>query len=191
MKIIKLKDLENPQIAKEVEEAIKRGDIIIHPTDTVYGIGCNVESDSSVKKIYEAKKRDPKKPFSVFVPSLDWVYEHCILSQVNKEFVKSLLPGPYTAVLKYKSVPKILESPEKTIGVRIVKNQFFDLARKLNVLFITTSLNISGEENVTKVENAPEELKQITGLAIDGGELGFRASRVFDLTSDDIRILRY
>ena len=191
MKVIKLKDLENPEISKEVEEAIKKGDIIIHPTDTVYGIGCNVENEESVKKIYEAKKRDPKKPFSVFVPSLDWIYDHCVLSQVNMEFLKSLLPGPYTAVLKYKSVPKVLESSEKTIGVRIVKNQFFDLARKLNVLFITTSLNISGEENVTKIENTPEQLKQITSIAIDVGELGFRASRVFDLTTDDIKILRY
>ena len=190
MKIIKLKDLENPQIAKEVEEAIKRGDIIIHPTDTVYGIGCNIENESNVKKLYEAKKRDPKKPFSVFVPSLDWIHEYCVLSQVNSEFIKSLLPGPYTAILKYKSVPKVLETSEKTIGVRIVKNRFFDLARKNNVLFITTSLNISGEKNVIKIEDTPEELKQVASIVIDVGELGHRASRVFDLTTDDIRILR-
>ena len=124
------------------------------------------------------------------MPSLEWIDQNCIVSQVNRDFLKSLFPGPYTAVLKYKSVPKILETPEKTIGVRIVKNKFCDLLRKMNVLFITTSLNISGEENIAKIDNTPEELKQVASIAIDAGELGHRASRVFDLTTDDIRILR-
>ncbi len=190
MKVIKLKDLENQQIANEVEEAVKKGEVIIHPTDTVYGIGCNVESVDSVEKLYQAKKRDRTKPVSVFVPSLEWIDQNCTVSQVNREFLKSLLPGPYTAILKYKSVPKVLETPDKTIGVRIVKNKFCDLLRRLNVIFITTSLNISGEENITKIEDCPGGLKEVASIAIDSGELGKRASRVFDLTTDDIRVLR-
>ena len=61
MKVLKLKELENPETSKEIEEAVKKGEIIIHPTDTVYGIGCNVENEANVKRIYESLKRKISK----------------------------------------------------------------------------------------------------------------------------------
>ncbi len=190
MKILRLKDLEKPDVRKEVSDSVKRGDIIVYPTDTIYGIGCNAENSESVARIYQAKKRDRGKPFSVIIPSKEWIYEHCFISDNNREFLNQLLPGPYTAVLKYKSVPEYLKNSSGTIGVRMVKNQFCDILMELGIIFITTSLNISEEEVVRKIKDIPETMKGFISMVIDAGELGSHGSRVFDLTTDSISVLR-
>jgi len=195
MEIIKLEDLlEGDQEKERLLVSLKRGEIIIYPTDTVYGIGCNIEKEDSVKRIIEAKQRDPKKPLSIIAPSVDWILENCQVSEFNKSLLNQLFPGPYSAVLKVKpdsKIPKYLQSSEKTIGVRMPRHQLTDLIRESGLVIITTSLNISGQQTITKIEEVPESLQKITFIAIDAGQLGSESSRVFDLTSDDIQILRW
>ena len=195
MEIIKLEDLlEGDQEKERLLESLKRGEIIIYPTDTVYGIGCNIEKEDSVKRIIEAKQRDPKKPLSIIAPSVDWILENCQVSEFNKSLLNQLFPGPYSAVLKVKSdskIPKYLQSSEKTIGVRVPRHQLTDLIRESGLVIITTSLNISGQQTITKIEEIPESLQKITSIAVDAGQLSSESSRVFDMTSDDIQILRW
>ena len=185
MRIIKLKELE--KFKAEIKKDLK-DKIFIYPTDTIYGLGCSVEGP--VEDLYKIKKRDKEKPFSVIVPSKDWIYQNCVVSTLNKSFIEQLLPGPYTIVLKYKTVPKCLENREKTIGVRVFNSPFTKLLKEENLLFITTSVNISEEQHVKSIQEIPEEIKQSVTWAIDAGELGGKPSRVFDLTSDDIKVLR-
>ena len=91
MNIIKLEDaLKSSVIAGNMIAGLKTGEIIIYPTDTVYGLGCNIESEASVKKIIEAKQRDPKKPLSIIAPSIEWVDQNCILADFNKNLLSSL-----------------------------------------------------------------------------------------------------
>lgn len=185
MKIIKLKDLKgNKEILKDLKDKI-----FIYPTDTVYGIGCNVEGP--VDKIYEIKARDKEKPFSVIVPSKKWIYENCILSKPNKDLIENLLPGPYTIILKYKKVPKKLENEKQTIGVRIFDNLFTEILRQENILFITTSANLKGQDTIKTLKDVPKEIEKIVSWYIDAGKLENRPSRIFDLTSNDIKILRH
>jgi L-threonylcarbamoyladenylate synthase len=195
MEIIKIIDVfRNEGVKKCVADAIKNGKIFVYPTDTVYGIGCNVENIENVKKIYEAKKRPINKPFSIIVPSKEWIFEHTKVSDVNKKFIDNLLPGPYTIILKAKElpdIPKIIVSDKNTIGVRIPKNEFTDFIRQQEVIFITTSVNLSEEEPVTKIDEIPESIKKIVDYAIDSGVLDNQPSRIFDLTTDDIKIVRY
>lgn len=194
MKIMKfsdaLKDMERVEVAKGIRE----GSIFIHPTDTLYGIGCNAEKTKSVEKIIEAKGREKEKPFSIIAPSEEWIAERANLTSKQVEFINNLFPGPYTVVMKVKrsfKMPYVVSSEGK-IGVRIPRNRFCDFIRSLGVPFITTSVNISGEEDViTSPEDAPETIKKITDYAINSGQISGHSSRVFDISGGGLKILRW
>ena len=180
MKVVKVS---NALKSKEIAEGIRKGSVFVYPTDTLYGIGCNADNADAVKKICEAKGRPADKPFSVIVPSKEWIKENTVISKENMEFVNSLLPGPYTIILKAKkAIPFVTSKKEKTIGIRIPRDEFCDLVRKQNVLFITTSVNLSEDEPVTSVSEIPAQVKEKVDFAIDGGEIKGYGSRVFDLT---------
>ncbi len=173
-------------------KSVKEGKIFVYPTDTIYGIGCNAEDGSAVKKIIDAKGRDEEKPMSVIAPSLQWISQNTKATQENFAFIGSLLPGPYTVVLKANpSAPKEVVTPQKTIGIRIPLNEFTDLIRTAGVPFVTTSANLSGEEPITKISDLPAEIKNMVDIAIDAGEIDGLPSRVFDLTGKEVNILRY
>jgi len=191
MEIIKLKDALGSK-KNHVIESVKAGKIFVYPTDTIYGIGCNANNSESVKKIKNAKGRDPEKPMSLITPSFDWILENATATKENLAFVNSLLPGPYTAILKAKpSAPKDLVTAQNTIGIRIPLNEFTDLVRTTGVPFVTTSANLSGEEPITKISDLPEDIKSMVDIAIDAGEIDGLPSRVFDLSGKEVNILRY
>ncbi len=194
MKTVKIGDvLNNEGIKAEFLETLRKGGIVIYPTDTVYGIGCLVEKEEAVKKISEVKGRDQQKPFSMIIPSVEWVKENCSISDFNLDLLKQLFPGPYTAVLRVKKdsgVPAYIMSKEHTVGIRIPKNKITDIIRGAGLLVVSTSVNLSGKGPVAKLGDVPETIKNITSIAIDAGELKGASSRVFDLTTDNVRIIR-
>ncbi len=166
----------------ETARAVKSGGIIIYPTDTLYGIGCNAEVSESVIRIHEAKQRPEGKPFSVIVPSTDWIRENTVISGENLEFLENLFPGPYMAILKAKRAIPNVTNREGTIGVRIPKNDFCDLIRKQGVVFISTSVNLSDREPIFSIKDVPAPIREISDIAVDAGEIRGHGSRVFDLT---------
>ena len=194
MKTVKMEDiLNNGEIRAEFLSALREGDIVIYPTDTVYGIGCIIEKEDSARKIAEAKGRGPEKPFSIIIPSIDWIKENCLLSDFNLDLLKQLFPGPYTAILRAKKESRISSyvlSKEHTLGIRMPKNKLADILRKENLIVISTSVNLSGKEPATKIENVPENIKNIASIAVDAGELKGPPSRIFDITTDKIEIIR-
>jgi len=191
MKIIKvseaLKDLERVVIAK----AIREGGILVYPTDTVYGIGCNAEKTASIEKIIAVKGRDPSKTFSVIAPSKAWIAENSKITGENVKFIDNLLPGPYTVIVKAKKGMPYVVSKEGTMGVRIPRNEFCDFIRSQGAPFITTSVNLSTTPPTTSVREIPAALAQIVDYAIDAGELSGESSRVFDITGRELQILRW
>ncbi|MBI4163867.1 MAG: threonylcarbamoyl-AMP synthase [Candidatus Aenigmarchaeota archaeon] len=191
MRIIKQEDLlQDDGIKQEFLQAVKTGAIFIHPTDTVYGLGCNIENLDSIKKIYQLKQREENKPISIVAPSKEWIYQNFHVSDANKGFIERLLPGPYTLVLKAKNkFPDILVK-DGAVGLRIPKHPVIDLIRQEAIIFTTTSLNIAEQDVVTKIEDAPQSIKDGVEIAIDFGQLRKHASRVFDLTTDEVKIIR-
>ena len=81
---------------QEIIDSITRGSLFIHPTDTIYGIGCNAQNSNSVKKIRKLKARSAN-PFSIIAPSFEWINENCIITKQAEEWLKKL-PGPYTLI---------------------------------------------------------------------------------------------
>ena len=116
---------------EELIERMHDGEVFIHPTDTIYGIGCNALDDRAVKKIRKIKERKDN-PFSIWVPSKKWICEHCeVDSEVEKWLAK--LPGPYTLILRLKQKTPIAQSvhlDNDTIGVRLPNHWFHGLVER-------------------------------------------------------------
>lgn len=193
MRVIKLSQaVRKSPVRKELIEAMRKGEIFVYPTDTIYGIGCNAEKAESVRKIADAKGRESGKQFSVIAPGKEWIWKNASLSAANKKLADNMLPGPYTFIMKAKpGAPRAVVSSEKSMGVRIPTHQISKIVEDAGIPFVTTSVNVSGEEHACSVNEIPEKMKGIADWVIDAGKIGGLASRVFDLRTDDVKILRY
>ncbi len=162
-------------------DAIK-SKILVYPTDTVYGLGCNAENEILVDRIFEIKGRDRKKPLSVIAPGKEWITQHCV---VSREILDKYLPGPYTLLLQKKDRNFLKEATAgaPTLGVRIPAHPFSKLVEKAGIPFVTTSANISGEKSPKNLSEIPDEIKNAADMVIDGGALSGVPSAIVDLRS--------
>ncbi|MFH2028013.1 MAG: Sua5/YciO/YrdC/YwlC family protein, partial [Nanoarchaeota archaeon] len=112
---------------------IKQGALFIHPTDTIYGIGCNAKNNDAVSKIREIKKQHTS-PFSIIAPSKDWIIENCEIKDEHKIWLDKL-PGPYTLILRLRNKEAIAANVNlniDTVGIRIPDHWFSKVVEKLN-----------------------------------------------------------
>ena len=157
---------------KKVAEIIKNGEVVVFPTETVYGIGANGLNPDSIKKLYEAKKRPLNKPISLLVNSIDMINKVAKdITKLEYTLIKEFFPGPLTIILKKKDiVPNILTSNLDTVGIRMPAN---DIALKLieysGVPIATSSSNISGKPSVNKLTDIMADFDGNVDYFIDGG----------------------
>lgn len=185
---------DNPQgrlIAQVVAE-LEKGGVIAYPTDTTYGIGCSIFSKKGVDRIYQIKQREKKKPFSFICPTLAEVAHYTRVSNFAFKQLKRHLPGPYTFVLEASGVvPDLLQTKQKTVGIRMPDNKIcLAIVSLLGHPIVTTSANLSGEEPI----GDPREVFQIMGkqldVVVDGGVLSADVSSVVSLLRDVPEVLR-
>ena len=165
-------------------QIVKKGGVIIFPTDTVYGLGCAAEDKKAIARIYRLKKRGGHKPLPVLIPSLAAADRMgARLNRQGKILVKKFWPGPLTLVVGTKS--------GKTIGLRIPKQKLsLSLLRKTGPL-ATTSANLSGRPSARSLAEIPVALRNAVDLVIDGGDCPLSIeSSVVDATGDEVKILR-
>lgn len=196
------KKIDNIMTVKDEEwvglsQRIKSGELIIYPTDTVYGLGAIISNEESINNIYFAKSRSFNSPLIALLSSVDKVDEVAEVSVEDRELLnklaKAFWPGALTVILRKKDyIPEIMVSGGNTIGVRIPN---LDLAIKIIDLaggvLATTSANISGELSPKSYEELSETIKSKVNLLIDGGKckLG-EVSTIIDLTKKVPKILR-
>ncbi len=186
---------ENPQqrLIKQVVDLLRSDSIICYPTDTGYGIGCDIFSAKAVKRLMQIKKRPKNKPFSFMCSSLKHISEYAHVSNTAYRLLKKNLPGPYTFVLQgTKLVPKIMATKQKTVGIRVPEAPICrDLIETLGNPIINTSIPLEDE---TRPPTEPYEIEQIIGnrveCIIDGGPLYPDPSSVIDLRGDFPEVLR-
>ena len=169
---------------------VKEGAIFIHPTDTIYGIGCIATKNRVVEKVRRIKKRDIM-PFSIIAPSMEWIRNNCIIPDLGEEWLNKL-PGPYTLILRLKNKNAIapeVNSGWDTVGVRIPKHWISDFVRELGVPIITTSANITGEEFMTSLENLNPEIKNKMDFIIYEGEKRGFPSTIVNLSGEKVEIV--
>ena len=173
-------------------EVLKRDGVIVYPTDTIYGLGCDVTSKAAVERIRRIKGRDANKPMSFVCSDLVQVSRYGHVSNFAHRILKRFLPGPYTFVLTAtKETPRVFQSKQKTVGIRIPDHPVpLALVEQLGNPVVSTSANESDEEVVTN----PVDLERIFGhrvdLIMECGTLPVLASSVISLVDDTISILR-
>ena len=173
---------------EEVIERIKQGLIFIHPTDTIYGLGCDATNGKAVAKLRQLKKR-PGNPFSIWAPSLQWIEENGVITAEAKEWRKKL-PGPYTLILQLKNkkaVSGVVNDHSANIGVRLPNHWFGRVVEKLGVPIVTTSANKAGEKFMTALENLDPEIAARVDFMVAEGVKDGRPSKIIDLTTGKVR----
>lgn len=185
---------ENPQtrLIQRAVECLKQGGVIAYPTDTTYGIGCDIFNKKGVKRIYQIKQRDPRKPFSFICSDLSDVANYAQVSNFAFKTMKRNLPGRYTFVLEAtRIVPDLLTTRQKTVGIRIPENPIaLAIVRELGHPLVTTSANLAGEETYHDPTQIEESMGRMLDMVVDGGVLLGDPSTVISLIDDRAEVLR-
>ena len=185
---------ENPQgrLISQVVERLKQGGLIAYPTDTTYGIGCNIFNRRGVKNIYKIKQRDARKPFSFICADLSDAANYAHVSNFAFKIMKRHLPGPYTFVLDAtRVVPDSMTTRQKTVGIRIPDDEIaLSIVRELGHPLITTSANVTGESPLHDPAEIEETMGRMLDLVIDGGIRFGDPSTIISLIDDRIEVLR-
>jgi tRNA threonylcarbamoyl adenosine modification protein (Sua5/YciO/YrdC/YwlC family) len=187
-------DNPQPRLIKQVAGALANGGIIIYPTDTVYGLGCDIMQHKAVERICRIKQVDPQKAQLSFVCSdLSHLSEYAKpLSNPIYRLLKEYLPGPYTFILPAsKMVPKILQSKKDTIGLRIPANNIaMAIIKELGRPILSASLPGEMVEDYTDPEVMYENFSTRADFVIDGGIGGMVPSTIIDCTGDEPVMIR-
>ena len=185
---------ENPQsrLIEKAVDVLKRGGIICYPTDTVYGMGCDIFNQKAVKRLHQIKGRPKQKPFSFMCSSLKKVSTYCSLSNSAYRVMKKNLPGAYTFVLPtLKIVPKIMITKQKTVGIRVPESPICQmLVELLGNPIVTTSAGIDGKDLPTNAFEVEQLFGNQVDEIIDGGDVFPMPSSVISLVGSEVEILR-
>lgn len=188
---------QNPQLNKilEVVECLKNGGIIIYPTDTVYGMGCDIHNQRAVERICQLKGIKPEKANLSFICyDLSHISDYSKISTPVFKVMKKALPGPFTFILNASNnVPKILKNNKKTIGIRVPDNNIPRLiVKELGNPIITSS--IKDEDEIAEYSTDPEIIfyryQKIVDMVIDGGIGNNIPSTILNCLYDDVEVIR-
>jgi tRNA threonylcarbamoyl adenosine modification protein (Sua5/YciO/YrdC/YwlC family) len=183
-----------PRLIKQIVDCLKSGGIIVYPTDTIYGLGCDIFQPSAIEKICHLKNLNPLKAQLSFICK-----DLSHLSDFTKNIdtplfrtLKSHLPGPFTFILPAsKQVPKLLQTKKSTIGIRIPNNEIcMQILEALGNPIISTSLPGEFVEDYTDPEIIQQNIGNKVDLIVDGGIGGTEPSTIVDCSTDDWQVIR-
>ncbi len=181
-----------PRLIKRVIEELKKGGVIGYPTDTIYGIGCDLFNKEAIKRIYRLKKHNRNKPLSFICSNLKDISRYAHVSNYAYKTMKRLLPGAYTFILEAtKVVPKMVMTKQKTVGIRVPDNAIcLALVRELGHPIISTSVYRPDEELYSDPREIEERFGKSLDLVIDGGIIMAEHSSIIDLTDEVPEVIR-
>ena len=186
----------NPKDLKIISECFNDGGVVIYPTDTVYAMGCDINSRSGIERVAKIKKVKAEKADFSFI-----FYDLSHISEFTKQFdtstfklLKRNLPGPFTFILEANnSIPKLFKNKKKTLGIRVPDNAICRaIMNQLERPIISTSIHDEDEviEYTTDPELIYEKYQNLVDIVVDGGYGHNEASTVIDLTSGEAEIIR-
>ena len=179
---------DNPQkrLISKVVQVLDQGGLIIYPTDTFYGIGCDLFNKKSIKQIYQLKRRPLTKPFSFVCANLKDISLYAQVSNNAYRIMKRCLPGPYTFVLEgTRLVPKLMLAKRRTVGIRVPDNKIcLAIVKSLGRPIISTSVNLDEPSLIHDTYSSFVE------IVIDGGIVSHEPSTVVSLIDDNPEVIR-
>ncbi|MBN2413330.1 threonylcarbamoyl-AMP synthase [candidate division KSB1 bacterium] len=185
---------DNPQVRyiEAAAEVLREGGLVIYPTDTVYGLGCDLFNKKAIERIYQLKGKKKQKRLSFICPDLKDIAKYAYVSNPAYKIMRHLLPGPYTFILEAsRLVPKILLEKKKTIGIRVPDNVICqDLLAEFGNPVISTSASLPEQHYL----NDPDEIADIfehgVDLFLDNGFGGVIPSSIIDLSGEEPVVIR-
>ncbi len=179
---------DNPQkrLINKLVKVLDQGGLIIYPTDTFYGIGCDLFNKKSIQQVYQIKRRPLKKPFSFVCADLKDISLYAQVSNYAYRIMKRLLPGPYTFILEgTRLVPKLMLTRRRTVGIRVPKNKIcLDIVKSLGRPIISTSVQLDDPSVIHDTYSSFVE------VVIDGGVISYEPSTVVSLIDDNPELIR-
>ena len=184
----------NPQLRliHKVVEILKKGGIVVYPTDTYYGIGCDIMNKKAIERIYQLKQRDKSKPFSFICSGLKNISDYAKVSNYAYKTMKRLLPGPYTFILEgSRLVPKIMLTKRKTAGIRVPDNPIcLSLVNELENPLLTTSATMPDGTIFHDASLIHDFFGNRIDAVVDGSILPGQPSSVISLIDDIPEVIR-
>jgi tRNA threonylcarbamoyl adenosine modification protein (Sua5/YciO/YrdC/YwlC family) len=169
-----------------VVEILNQGGLIIYPTDTFYGVGCDLFNKRSIQRVYQLKKRPLTKPFSFICADLKDISLYAQVSNNAYRIMRRCLPGPYTFVLEgTRLVPKLMLTSRKTVGIRVPHNKIcLSIVKRLGRPIISSSVNLDDPSLIH------DTYASLVEMVIDGGVISYEPSTVISLVDDNPEIIR-
>lgn len=192
---------ETPQtrLVEQIVQALRNGAVMLYPSDTVYAIGCDMNSKSALERVRRIKQLSNDKPLTFMCSSLSNIAQYALVNDSAYRIMKSLIPGPYTFLLPAtKLVPRLVQNPKrKTTGIRVPDHQICQsLLQALGNPIISTSAHLQEDEGGTPtapLERAKlfDQLDKLVDVIVDDGvEPGFEVSTILDLTNEEPALVR-
>jgi tRNA threonylcarbamoyl adenosine modification protein (Sua5/YciO/YrdC/YwlC family) len=181
----------DPRTIRRAVQALEAGEVIAYPTDTVYGLGCDVFNKRAIDRLYQIKGMPRAHQLSFVCPDLSNVAHYAIVENQAYRLLRRLLPGPYTFVLMAtREVPRLVQTKKKTVGLRVPRNEVvLALARELGRPIVSTTAGPAGGEPMVDPDEIDDQFRGLA-LVLDAGGGGTVPSTVIDLTGSQPVVLR-
>lgn len=182
----------NSRAVDKAVEILHDGGLIIYPTDTVYGIGCDITKKAAIERIYRVKGMEKQKPLSFVCSNIKDISKYAKISTAHYRDLRRYLPGPYTFILPAtREVPKALISKQKTVGIRIPDHSMtLAIVEALGNPIISTSVNISEQSFASDPQEFAEYYEGRVDLILDSGPTWAELSSVIDMTDVTPEVIR-
>lgn len=182
----------SPRHVQRAVEVLEKGGLLAYPTDTYYGLGCDLFSKKAIERLYQLKGRDKRKPLSFLCPDLSDVAKYGHVSNFAYRTMKSLTPGAFTFILEAtRQVPEMMMSKQREVGIRVPDSALARaLAQHLGRPIVTTSATNAEGEPLTDARDIKDALGHGLDLILDGGVRLMEPSTVVSLIGDTLEILR-
>ncbi len=185
---------QNPQkrLVDRVVNILRDGGVIAYPTDTIYGIGCDIMNKKAIERVYQIKQRPKHIPFSFLCSDLKNISRYAKVSNYAYKTMRRLLPGPYTIILAGShEVPKMMLTKRRTVGIRVPDHPIcMALIGTLGNPIISTSAATAEGETINEAWRIEERFGKLLDLIIDGGPVPGHPSSVLSLIDDEPEVLR-
>jgi len=170
----------------EAVAAIRRGDLVVYPTETVYGLGADALDPEAVDRVFEAKGRSRDRPISMALPDASVAVDYARMTDRDRAFCERFLPGPVTVLLERTDrIPDALVAGRDRVGVRVPNHDIArELARRAGPI-TATSANRSGTESARRIEALDRSIRE-RAVVVDGGETSGGESTVVDVNAGEI-----
>jgi tRNA threonylcarbamoyl adenosine modification protein (Sua5/YciO/YrdC/YwlC family) len=184
-------DTPEPRKIRRAVDALEAGDIISYPTDTAYGLGCDLLNKKALERLYQMKGMPKSRPLAFLCRDLADVSRFAVMHEHVFRTLRAYLPGPYTFIVEAtREVPRVVQTTRRTVGIRVPQHPVAQaLIAELGRPIITTTACHPGDEPFVVPRDIDDEFPGLA-LVIDAGQSGTLVSSVIDLTGDEPKVLR-